>query len=409
MRRHLNAAGLKTHGVFSDVHFVPTSGWIGDNGISRSDNMPWYSGPTLVEAIDDAVASHFKPERPLRFLVREVMKVGGKGTVVVGRVATGSLKCGMRLVFAPGGTCTRVGAISMHHERLEEAVSGSIVDVTVDVETSELRPGMVGAAADDSPSFECLSFVAQVIVLSDPRGGEIRAGCALSVFCHTAQVVCIFEELLSRTDRRTGKILEMKPSALHAGDAAVVRLVLDTPLCVEPFEENPFLGRFSVHEQKVTVAVGVVQQVEYVHGGDETAREVVFGQAMPVNFKPAKPASQSRSKTGKSKTSNEGTHKVKDLSRENLRDDGRDSRGHRQSIVSADSGGEGDDGAPAIHKYFPQVLDGRAHGRKETGHIATSSTMPAANPAALGASPFAAFGAVAARPKNQSGPVDRSV
>jgi len=380
VHRHLDAAGLKSHGVFFDVHFVPTSGWIGDNVISRSDDMPWYSGPTLVEAIDDAVASHFKPERPLRFPLREVMKVGGKGTVVVGRVATGSLKCGMKLVFAPGGTCTTVGSITMHHESLEEAVSGNIVNVTVDAETSELRPGMVGAAADDNPSFECTSFVAQVIILSDPRAGEISAGCVLSVACHTAQVLCVFEELLSRTDRRTGKILEMMPSALHAGDAAVVRLVPDTPLCVEPFEEYPFLGKFSVHDQKVTVAVGVVQQVEYVHG---PTRELV---------EPVKPPTPSRSKTVKSKTGTEAARKsskAKEVGREVLRHEPRD-LGTRHRTCSADSG-DGEDSALPSDNFLP-ALTPRSP-KSGAGYSA---------PAHCGASPFAAFGAVAARPKPQA-------
>ncbi|CAL1155466.1 unnamed protein product, partial [Cladocopium goreaui] len=263
VREGLNAAGLKTHDVYFDVHFVPSSGWFGDNVTSRSDNMPWYCGPTLIEALDETVASHFKPDRPLRFPLQEVMKVGGKGTVVVGRVATGSLVCGSRLVFAPGNVEAQVTSITMQHEELAEAFSGHMVSVTVDVEMSELKRGMVGSAVDDNPARECSSFIAQVIVLSDPRAGAIRAGSELTVLCHTAQVLCSFSELLSRTDRRTGVVLGSNPSQLAAGDAAVVRLKpLSTPLCVEAFEEYPALGRFSVHDQKITVAVGVIQKVD---------------------------------------------------------------------------------------------------------------------------------------------------
>ncbi|CAJ1361455.1 unnamed protein product [Effrenium voratum] len=262
VREGLNAAGLKTQDVYFDVHFVPSSGWLGDNVIGRSDNMPWYCGPTLIEALDETVASHFKPDRPLRFPLQEVMKVGGKGTVVVGRVATGSLGCGARLAFAPGTTEAEVTGITMQHESLTEAVSGHMVSVFVDVGMSELRRGMVGSALDDNPARECSSFLAQVIVLCDPRAGAIRAHSELTVQCHTAQVICAFEELLSRTDRRTGQVLEMRPAQLLCGDAALVRLRPHTPLCLEAFEEYPALGRFSVHDQKITVAVGVVQQVD---------------------------------------------------------------------------------------------------------------------------------------------------
>lgn len=123
---------------------------------------------------------------------------------------------------------------------------------------------MVGSAADDeSQARECSTFVARVIVLALPRSGEISAGCVLCVECHAARVECVVEELLSRTDRRTGNVLETGPAALHGGDAAVVRLRPQAALCLEPFGDYPPLGRFAVRDQKTTVAVGVVQQVEY--------------------------------------------------------------------------------------------------------------------------------------------------
>lgn len=258
--RALENVGLKTH----DIHFVPISGWIGDNVAERSENMDWYCGPTLLEAMDDAVASHFKPERPLRFPLYEVMQIGGQGVVVVGRVATGSLRPGMELVFAPGNIPAKVLSMQMHHEALEEAVCGDSVNVVVNVDRKDMRRGMVGSVADDNPAFACSSFLAHVIVLSPPRAGEIAVDCTLSVECHTAEVKCKFEELLSRKDRRTGEVLEMNPASLQAGDAAVVRLRPETPLCVEAFSEYPPLGRFAVRDQKTTVAVGVVQQIDQI-------------------------------------------------------------------------------------------------------------------------------------------------
>jgi len=263
VRQDFNYVGLKTHDAHCDVHFVPTSGWIGDNVVCRSANIPWYCGPTLIEALDDAVASYFRPERPLRFLLHEYMQIGGTGVVVVGRVATGSLRPGTQLILVPGNVPALVRSIEMHHQSLEEAACGDDVSVSVDVAMKELRRGMVASAADDSPACECLSFLAQVIILSPPRAGEVGAGCVLWVECHTARVPCVFEELLSRTDRRTGQVLEMRPETLHAGDAAVVRLRPQAPMCVEPFSEYPPLGRFAVRDQKTTVAVGVVQQVEH--------------------------------------------------------------------------------------------------------------------------------------------------
>eukprot|EP00928_Gymnodinium_smaydae_P023549 TRINITY_DN19394_c1_g2_i1.p1 TRINITY_DN19394_c1_g2~~TRINITY_DN19394_c1_g2_i1.p1 ORF type:complete len:654 (-),score=155.15 TRINITY_DN19394_c1_g2_i1:75-2036(-) len=259
VRDDLRSVGLKAH----DVHFVPTSGWIGDNLAFRSANTPWYCGPTLLEALDDTVAVHFMPERPLRLPLHGAMQIGGSGVVGVGRVATGSLRRGMQVVLAPRGVRSEVLAVMKHREEIREAHCGDSVNVVLDVALADLRRGTVASSADDCPARECSSFLAQVIVLEPPREGAIAAGCVLLVECHAAQVMCYFEELLSRADRRTGEVLDIEPVSLQVGDAAVVRLRPVTPLCVEPFDDYPPLGRFAVRDQKTTVAVGVVQQVEY--------------------------------------------------------------------------------------------------------------------------------------------------
>lgn len=260
VREDLKNVGYATE----NVPFVPTSGLLGDNVARHSDHTQWYDGPTLLEALHHVVASDRQPERPLRIPLREVMQIGGTGVVTVGRIETGLLRPGMKLVLVPGNIHAQVLSIEMRHEKLELAKPGDNVNMVVDVPMKDLRRGMVGSAADDNPARECLSFLAQVIVLSLPRAGEIRAGFVLMVDCHTAKVPCVFEELLQRTDRRTGKVLEMRPESLHAGDAAVVRFRPEAPMCVEPFADYPPLGRFAVHDQKTTVAVGVVQQVEPV-------------------------------------------------------------------------------------------------------------------------------------------------
>jgi elongation factor 1-alpha len=83
------------------VHFVPISGWLGDNMIERSTNMPWYKGPTLLEALDTISEPKRPSDKPLRIPLQDVYKIAGIGTVPVGRVETGVLKPGMTVSFAP--------------------------------------------------------------------------------------------------------------------------------------------------------------------------------------------------------------------------------------------------------------------------------------------------------------------
>lgn len=98
-----------------------------------------------------------------------------------------------------------------------------------------------------------------MIVLNHP--GEIRRGYAPIIDCHTCHIACKFESIDARIDRRTGKIIEENPQSIKSGDAALVRLVPQKKMTVEPFSSYPNLGRFAVRDLKQTVAVGVIKEV----------------------------------------------------------------------------------------------------------------------------------------------------
>mmetsp|Transcript_7418 Transcript_7418/g.16320 ORF Transcript_7418/g.16320 Transcript_7418/m.16320 type:complete len:598 (+) Transcript_7418:91-1884(+) len=372
VRKDLDHVGLKTHDVHFDMHFVPISALSGDNVAWRSANTPWYCGATLLEALDDAVACHFQTERPLRVPIREVMEIGGTGVVVSGRIVTGSLRPGMRMLFAPGNVVAEVSDIKMHHESLKEAQCGDSVNIALHVGKKEVRSGMVGSAADDHPACECASFLAQVIVIAPPRAGEIAAGSMLWVECHTVQVQCLFETLILRTDRRTGQVLEMSPTALHAGDAAVVKLKPQSPMCVEPFQDYPPLGRFAVRDQKTTVAVGVVQEVELMVGPEysPTAKRVKAKKAVSSHSLQKVKKEHRSERSSASKESSVCKIAVRD-------DSGEDDAPESQLAHSLARTHTGDSAAGDTEGDIPGV---------------GNSTAPVASTAFL--SPFAAFGAV---------------
>lgn len=78
-----------------NIPCIPISGWHGDNMLAPSTNMAWYKGPTLVGALDNIIPPKRPTEKPLRLPLQDVYKIGGIGTVPVGRVETGILKPGM--------------------------------------------------------------------------------------------------------------------------------------------------------------------------------------------------------------------------------------------------------------------------------------------------------------------------
>jgi elongation factor 1-alpha len=244
-----------------NVPFIPISGWNGDNMLEKSTNMPWYKGDTLLEALDKVNPPTRPTGLPLRLPLQDVYKIGGIGTVPVGRVETGVLKPGMTVHFAPSNVTTECKSVEMHHESLAEALPGDNVGFNVkNVSVKDIRRGNVASDSKNEPAKETASFNAQVIVLNHP--GQIHAGYAPVLDCHTAHIACKFSEIQNKMDRRSGKVLEEGPKMIKNGDAAMVKMIPQKPMCVEPFQAFPPLGRFAVRDMRQTVAVGVIKAVE---------------------------------------------------------------------------------------------------------------------------------------------------
>lgn len=242
------------------IPFVPISGYGGDNITEKSANMSWYEGPTLLEALDNVTPPKRASEKPLRVPLQDVYKIGGVGTVPVGRVETGILKPGTRVLFAPTGVIGEVQAVEMHHETLSQAGPGDNVGFNcTGVAVSDLRRGYVASDADNDPAVGVTSFEAQIIIMNYP--GKIRKGYTPMVDVHTAHVPCTFAHIKEKMDRKTGKVIETNPEFVEEGDACIVELVPVSPLCVEPFTEFAPLGRFAIRDLRQTVAVGVVKSV----------------------------------------------------------------------------------------------------------------------------------------------------
>merc|ERR1712179_633427 len=254
------------------VAFVPISGWHGDNMVEQTDNMKWYkgwdiqrkegkaSGKTLLEALDSIIPPQRPFDKPLRLPLQDVYKIGGIGTVPVGRVETGVIKPGMVVTFAPVQLSTEVKSVEMHHESLPEATPGDNVGFNIkNVSVKDIKRGFVASDSKNKPAAGCKDFTAQVIVLNHP--GQICNGYSPVLDCHTAHIACKFAEIKEKVDRRTGKATEQNPKCIKMGDAGIVELVPSKPMCVEPFADYAPLGRFAVRDMRQTVAVGVIKAV----------------------------------------------------------------------------------------------------------------------------------------------------
>jgi len=255
MKKFLKTVGFKP----KKIPFIPISGWVGDNMLEPSKNMPWYKGPFVLKALDSIKPPKRPVEKPLRLPLQDVYKIGGIGTVPVGRVETGILKPGMSVTFAPAMLSTEVKSVEMHHESMEEAKPGDNVGFNVkNISLKQIRRGMVAGDSKKDPPCKTEKFTAQVIILDHPN--KIMAGYTPVLDCHTAHIACRFNKLITLMNKRTGAIIEENPKSAKSGQAVLVDMIPSKPMCVETYKDYPPLGRFAVRDMRKTVAVGIIKQ-----------------------------------------------------------------------------------------------------------------------------------------------------
>jgi len=255
MKKFLKTVGFKP----KKIPFIPISGWVGDNMLEPSKNMPWYKGPFVLKALDAIKPPKRPVDKPLRLPLQDVYKIGGIGTVPVGRVETGVLKPGMSVTFAPAMLSTEVKSVEMHHESMEEAKPGDNVGFNVkNISLKQIRRGMVAGDSKKDPPCKTDYFTAQVIILDHPN--KIMAGYTPVLDCHTAHIACRFNKLITLMNKRTGAVIEQNPKSAKSGQAVLVDMIPSKPMCVETYKDYPPLGRFAVRDMRKTVAVGIIKQ-----------------------------------------------------------------------------------------------------------------------------------------------------
>ena len=241
------------------INFIPVSGWKGDNLVKKSENMPWYKGPTLSEALDMFDPPEKPTGKPLRIPIQDVYTITGVGTVPVGRVETGVLKANEKVIVMPSGVAGEVKSIETHHTQMESAEAGDNIGFNLrGVDKKSIHRGDVIGPVNNPPAV-AKEFEAQIIVIHHPTA--MAPGYTPVLHAHTAQVAATLSEFIAKIDPKTGGATEDKPKFLKTGDAAIVRIKPVRPLAIETFKEFPEIGRFALRDMGTTIAAGVVKAI----------------------------------------------------------------------------------------------------------------------------------------------------
>jgi elongation factor 1-alpha len=238
-----------------DVKFLPIASLKGDNIKDNSSEMSWYKGPSLLASLDEL----HPPEKPtglaLRMPVQDVYSIKGIGAVPVGRIETGEMKIGQKLIGMPSGKEGELKTIEAHHEQMKVAGPGDNVGISIrGIGKDDLKRGDVLGTVDNPPTV-AKEFTAKIVVLNHPS--VLTIGYTPVFHINTAQVSCRVTKILKKINPKTGETLEENPDLLRNGDVAEIVCVPTRPTCIEKNSDFPQLAKVAIRDMGRTVAAGI--------------------------------------------------------------------------------------------------------------------------------------------------------
>jgi peptide chain release factor subunit 3 len=242
----------------SDLEFLPVSGFSGANLKDRlqPNICSFYDGPSLLELLDDIPIDH-KSNAPLLMPVSERFK--DMGTIVMGKIETGTLKKGQVVVIMPNKLRGEVAGISVDDEEVPAAQAGDNVNVKLKgVEEEDIVNGAVLCSVS-VPVQAVLAFEAQLFILETKS--IIAAGFPAVLHIHNAIEEITIAALLHNVDKKSGKRTKKAPQFVKRGAMCIARIECQHPVVVDAFKSNPQLGRFTLRTEATTVAMGKVTKL----------------------------------------------------------------------------------------------------------------------------------------------------
>jgi elongation factor 1-alpha len=250
----LKSVGFK----MANVRFIPIASLPGDNVAKKTDKLP-FAKETLLQMIDGFSAPEKPTDLPMRMPVQDVYNITGIGVVPVGKIETGIMKVGQKIIGMPGregnGVKGEVKTIEMHHSQQKDAEPGDNVGISVrGIGKKDLARGDV-LGPEDAPPKVAEEFDAQIVVLNHPS--VMTVGYTPVFHIHTDQKACTITAIKKKLNPATGEVTEENPDFIKNGDAAIVTCRPVQPLVIESQKENPHMARFAIRDSGSTVAAGM--------------------------------------------------------------------------------------------------------------------------------------------------------
>ena len=235
--------------------YIPISAAKGDNVAEKSQNMNWYSGPTVLENLDSLENKISTQNKPLIFPVQDVYKVDSK-RIVVGRTEAGTIRNGQEIKILPQGQTTKVRSIEKFLEKTNVCSAGESIGIT----TSEpvfLERGNVICEPDKVPSLTD-TFCANLFWMDREDFDKHQR---IMLKCATQEISCKIEKIVKRMDSSTLEVIEEDANKLKPLEVGEIIIKTKKPIVVKRFNELEELGRFVLVKDENTCAGGIITEV----------------------------------------------------------------------------------------------------------------------------------------------------
>ncbi|KAJ3327606.1 HBS1-like protein [Blyttiomyces sp. JEL0837] len=239
----LVTAGFKAE----KLTFIPCSGFSGENLLKAKspELLSWYTGPTLVEALDTLQPPVRPIEKPFRLMVADFFK-GGMGNggsadlTVSGRIESGSVQIGDAVLMMPIGEIGSVRGIEVASEVVKWSVAGDNVTIAINgVDVQHVRARII------TFDIEIPLTIGVPVVLHSQSAHESASIC----------------KLISILNKSTGEVIKKSPRALTKNMSAMVEVKLVRPMCLETSKDSKDLGRFMLRSKSEVVAAGIITDI----------------------------------------------------------------------------------------------------------------------------------------------------
>ncbi|XP_025405308.1 HBS1-like protein isoform X2 [Sipha flava] len=256
----LKQAGYKE----SDVTFVPCSGLSGENLATKANESlltQWYNGPCLMDVIDSFKPPERPISKPLRLCISDVYKSLGSGYSIVGRIETGQMRVGDKVLVQPQGEIAQIKSIEIDDLPQPIGLAGDFISVGLaGYDAQTIYSGCVLC----DPSFPVpITSILEARVIVFNVDFPIVRGHQIVLHYQSSSESAVVSRLLAELNKSTGEVMKKNPRMIKKNTHALVKIQLSRPICVEVYSDIRQLGRIMLRSGGTTIAAGLVTKVNF--------------------------------------------------------------------------------------------------------------------------------------------------